>query len=69
LSTTFVFGLVLDVPRKVGSVRYHLVRFNLNVPRIEGNITAKTMVVEEGARYNGSCQIGQAVSAAAVVVK
>ncbi|MCB0544240.1 MAG: polymer-forming cytoskeletal protein [Saprospiraceae bacterium] len=25
---------------------------------IEGNIAAKTMIVEEGARYNGSCQIG-----------
>lgn len=33
---------------------------------IEGNITAKTMVVDEGARYNGSCRIGaMAVSAAA----
>jgi cytoskeletal protein CcmA (bactofilin family) len=27
---------------------------------IEGNITAKTMVVEEGAKYNGKCQIGDA---------
>jgi len=26
---------------------------------IEGNITAKTMIVEEGARYNGSCKIGE----------
>ena len=26
---------------------------------IEGNITAKTMVVEEGARYNGACKIGE----------
>jgi cytoskeletal protein CcmA (bactofilin family) len=25
---------------------------------IEGNIAAKTMVVDEGARYNGSCKIG-----------
>lgn len=31
---------------------------------IEGNITAKTMVVEEGARYNGSCKIGESGSAA-----
>ena len=29
---------------------------------IEGNITAKTMVVDEGARYNGSCRIGEAVA-------
>ncbi len=29
---------------------------------IEGNITAKTMIVEEGARYNGSCRIGELVS-------
>ncbi len=28
---------------------------------IEGNITAKTMIVEEGARYNGSCKIGEQV--------
>lgn len=28
---------------------------------IEGNITAKTMVVDEGARYNGSCRIGETV--------
>lgn len=26
---------------------------------IEGNITAKTMIVEEGARYNGACRIGE----------
>ena len=32
---------------------------------IEGNITAKTMIVEEGARYNGSCRIGAAAAAAA----
>lgn len=32
---------------------------------IEGNITAKTMIVEEGARYNGSCRIGEAAAAAA----
>lgn len=31
---------------------------------IEGNITAKTMVVDEGARYNGSCKIGVAAAAA-----
>jgi cytoskeletal protein CcmA (bactofilin family) len=30
---------------------------------IEGNITAKTMIVEEGARYNGACKIGEMVSA------
>ncbi|MFN0212760.1 MAG: polymer-forming cytoskeletal protein [Saprospiraceae bacterium] len=30
---------------------------------IEGNITAKTMIVEEGARYNGSCRIGITVAA------
>jgi cytoskeletal protein CcmA (bactofilin family) len=30
---------------------------------IEGNITAKTMVVDEGARYNGSCRIGAAAVA------
>jgi cytoskeletal protein CcmA (bactofilin family) len=26
---------------------------------IEGNIIAKTMVVDEGARYNGTCKIGE----------
>jgi len=26
---------------------------------IEGNIHARTMIVEEGARYNGSCKIGE----------
>jgi cytoskeletal protein CcmA (bactofilin family) len=36
---------------------------------IDGNITAKTMIVEEGARYNGSCQIGQGVSATPAVTK
>ncbi len=30
---------------------------------IEGNISAKTMVVDEGARYNGSCKIGDAAVA------
>jgi len=30
---------------------------------IEGNIVAKTMIVEEGARYNGSCKIGAMISA------
>jgi cytoskeletal protein CcmA (bactofilin family) len=25
---------------------------------IEGNIAAKTMIVDEGARYNGTCKIG-----------
>lgn len=34
---------------------------------IEGNITAKTMVVDEGARYNGSCRIGETAIAAATV--
>ncbi len=29
---------------------------------IEGNISAKTMIVEEGARYNGSCKIGALVA-------
>jgi cytoskeletal protein CcmA (bactofilin family) len=32
---------------------------------IEGNIVAKTMVVDEGARYNGSCKIGAMIAAAA----
>ena len=27
---------------------------------IDGNIIAKTMVVDEGARYNGACRIGAA---------
>ena len=31
---------------------------------IEGNISAKTMIVEEGARYNGSCKIGELVAPA-----
>ncbi len=31
---------------------------------IEGNITARTMVVDEGARYNGSCKIGDSTAAA-----
>jgi cytoskeletal protein CcmA (bactofilin family) len=26
---------------------------------IEGNISARTMIVDEGARYNGSCKIGE----------
>ena len=26
---------------------------------IEGNIAAKTMIVDEGARYNGTCKIGE----------
>ena len=30
---------------------------------IEGNIHAKTMVVEEGARYNGACKIGDLAAA------
>ncbi len=30
---------------------------------IEGNITAKTMIVDEGARYNGSCRIGETAAA------
>lgn len=30
---------------------------------IEGNISAKTMIVEEGARYNGACKIGEMVAA------
>ncbi len=29
---------------------------------IDGNIIARTMVVDEGARYNGSCRIGAAVA-------
>jgi cytoskeletal protein CcmA (bactofilin family) len=32
---------------------------------IEGNIVAKTMVVDEGARYNGSCKIGDGGARAA----
>lgn len=31
---------------------------------IEGNITARVMVVDEGARYNGSCKIGDSAAAA-----
>ncbi|MBK9336979.1 MAG: polymer-forming cytoskeletal protein [Lewinellaceae bacterium] len=31
---------------------------------IEGNISAKTMIVDEGARYNGSCKIGAPATAA-----
>jgi len=31
---------------------------------IEGNITAKTMIVDEGARYNGSCKIGDSATSA-----
>lgn len=34
---------------------------------IEGNISAKTMVVDEGARYNGSCRIGESAVAPVVV--
>ncbi|HAD12602.1 MAG TPA: hypothetical protein DCF33_09205 [Saprospirales bacterium] len=33
---------------------------------IEGNIIAKTMIVDEGARYNGSCRIGEAAAQAPV---
>jgi cytoskeletal protein CcmA (bactofilin family) len=32
----------------------------LDTAIIEGNIKAKTMIVEEGARYNGACRIGEA---------
>ncbi|MBC7774626.1 MAG: polymer-forming cytoskeletal protein [Phycisphaerae bacterium] len=35
---------------------------------IEGNISAKTMVVDEGARYNGSCRIGNAAPAASTPI-
>lgn len=31
---------------------------------IEGNIIARTMIVDEGARYNGSCKIGETGAAA-----
>ncbi len=31
----------------------------LETASIEGNITARTMIVEEGARYNGACKIGE----------
>jgi cytoskeletal protein CcmA (bactofilin family) len=31
----------------------------LDTAVIEGNIVAKTMVVDEGARYNGTCRIGE----------
>ncbi len=31
---------------------------------IEGNISARTMIVDEGARYNGSCKIGETAGAA-----
>lgn len=36
----------------------------LDTAVIEGNIMAKTMIVDEGARYNGSCRIGEAASGA-----
>lgn len=32
---------------------------------IEGNITAKKMTVDEGARYNGTCKVGDTAAAAA----
>ncbi len=35
---------------------------------IEGNISAKTMVVDEGARYNGACRIGNAATAASTPI-
>jgi cytoskeletal protein CcmA (bactofilin family) len=38
----------------------------LDTAVIEGNIVAKTMVVEEGARYNGACRIGDMAVAASV---
>lgn len=33
---------------------------------IEGNIQARTMIVEEGARYNGACKIGEQAAAAKI---
>ncbi len=36
----------------------------LETAAIDGNITAKTIIVEEGARYNGSCKIGETAAAA-----
>ena len=35
----------------------------LDTAVIEGNISAKTMVVDEGARYNGACKIGESSTA------
>lgn len=36
---------------------------------IEGNISARTMIVDEGARYNGACRIGEMSSAPATAIK
>lgn len=36
---------------------------------IEGNIAAKTMQVDEGARYNGTCKIGESAVKSAPVAK
>ena len=34
-----------------------------NTATIEGNITARSMTVDEGARYNGECKVGGNVAA------
>jgi cytoskeletal protein CcmA (bactofilin family) len=47
-----------------GDLVVHEALHLLETAVIEGNITAKTMVVDEGARYNGSCKIGDSAAAA-----
>jgi cytoskeletal protein CcmA (bactofilin family) len=41
-----------------GDIRVQEVLHLLDTAVIEGNITAKTIIVDEGARYNGTCKIG-----------
>lgn len=50
-----------------GDVRVKEALHLMETAVIEGNIFARTMVVEEGARYNGSCKIGDTAAPAAAL--
>jgi cytoskeletal protein CcmA (bactofilin family) len=41
-----------------GDIRIKEALHLLDTAVIEGNITAKTIIVDEGAKYNGTCRIG-----------
>jgi cytoskeletal protein CcmA (bactofilin family) len=43
----------------VGELKITGVLHLVSTALIEGNITARKMIVEEGARYNGECKIGE----------
>ena len=42
----------------IGELKVNGVLHLNSTANIEGDITAKKMIVEEGARYNGACKIG-----------